>query len=116
MPSMIGSITSPKEAMFYKKDRRTTVQCLLCPRECVVPDGKRGFCRNRKNQGETLYTFVHGRLAVVDIDPIQMISGTPILQLNYVKHPLHVCPLYRCLKNGLTQDGNMVFVNVNKSD
>jgi pyruvate formate lyase activating enzyme len=50
---------------------RKTVQCLLCPRECVISDGKRGFCRNRENQGGTLYTLIYGKPSVVDIGPIE---------------------------------------------
>ena len=65
------STLSPKEALFYKKLDGEDVQCLLCPRECVISDGKRGFCRNRENQGGTLYTLVYGRPAVVDIGPIE---------------------------------------------
>ncbi|MGA2316791.1 MAG: AmmeMemoRadiSam system radical SAM enzyme [Thermodesulfobacteriota bacterium] len=57
--------------MFYKKKEREDVQCLLCPRECVISDGKRGFCRNRENRGGTLYTLVYGCPAVVDISPIE---------------------------------------------
>ena len=68
---MIGSVSPPKEAMFYKKDQGTSVQCLLCPRECVIPKGKIGFCRNRENQDGTLYTLVYGKPAVVDIGPIE---------------------------------------------
>jgi pyruvate formate lyase activating enzyme len=68
---MINSTSSHKEAVFYKKEKEDTVQCLLCPRECVIADGKRGFCRNRENQGGTLYTLVYGKPAVVDIGPIE---------------------------------------------
>jgi pyruvate formate lyase activating enzyme len=60
-----------REAMFYKSVNAQNVQCLLCPRECVISDGKRGFCRNRENRGGTLYTLVYGRPAVVDIGPIE---------------------------------------------
>jgi len=59
------------EAMFYKKIDGQDVQCLLCPRECLIPDGKRGFCRNRENRGGALYTLVYGKPAVVDIGPIE---------------------------------------------
>jgi len=59
------------EAMFYKKLGGETVQCLLCPRECIISEGKRGFCRNRKNRGGTLYTLVYGKPSVVDIGPIE---------------------------------------------
>jgi len=68
---MIDSNSSPKEALFYKKTDSQDVQCLLCPRECLVVDGKRGFCRNRENRGGILYTLVYGKPAVVDIGPIE---------------------------------------------
>lgn len=57
--------------MFYKEADGQNVQCLLCPRECVVPDGKRGFCRNRENRGGALYTLVYGKPSVVNIGPIE---------------------------------------------
>jgi pyruvate formate lyase activating enzyme len=60
-----------REAMFYKKLDGQDVQCLLCPRECVISDGKRGFCRNRENQKGNLYTIVYGKPSVVDIGPIE---------------------------------------------
>ncbi len=60
-----------REAMFYKNIDPQTVQCQLCPRECVIGDGKRGFCRNRENQKGKLYTLVYGEPAVVDIGPIE---------------------------------------------
>jgi len=60
-----------KEAMFYKNLDAQEVQCLLCPRECVISDGKRGFCRNRENRKGRLYTVVYGKPSVVDIGPIE---------------------------------------------
>jgi pyruvate formate lyase activating enzyme len=60
-----------KEAMFYRKLQREDVQCFLCPRECVIGDGKRGFCRNRENHEGKLYTIAYGRPCVVDIGPIE---------------------------------------------
>jgi len=60
-----------REAMFYKKENGTTVQCLLCPRGCIISDGKRGFCRNRENREGTLYTLAYDHPAVVDIGPIE---------------------------------------------
>ena len=60
-----------REAMFYKNPNGQNVQCLLCPRECVISDGRRGFCRNRENQKGKLYTVVYGKPSVVDIGPIE---------------------------------------------
>lgn len=63
--------TPHREATFYTKLDGQTIQCQLCPRECVIGDGKRGFCRNRENQKGKLYTIVYGKPAVVDIGPIE---------------------------------------------
>jgi pyruvate formate lyase activating enzyme len=71
MRLMIDSILSAKEAMFYKKVNEGDVQCLLCPRECIISYGKRGFCRNRENRKGKLYTIVYGKPTVVDIGPIE---------------------------------------------
>jgi pyruvate formate lyase activating enzyme len=72
-PNEARGKTTPnlKEAMFYKNVNGQTVQCLLCPRECIINDGKRGFCRNRENRKGKLYTKVYGKPSVVDIGPIE---------------------------------------------
>ena len=59
------------EARFYKKLANKTVQCELCPRQCVVAEGKRGHCRVRENRGGTYYTLVHSRVTAAHIDPIE---------------------------------------------
>lgn len=63
-----------KEAMFYKNLDANTVQCQLCPRECIIRDGKRGFCRNRENQKGKLYSIVYGKPCAVDVGPIEKAS------------------------------------------
>jgi pyruvate formate lyase activating enzyme len=63
--------SSVREAMFYKNLDAQTVQCQLCPWECVLSEGKRGFCRNRENRKGKLYSIVYGKPAVVDIGPIE---------------------------------------------
>ncbi|MDI7260226.1 MAG: AmmeMemoRadiSam system radical SAM enzyme [Thermodesulfobacteriota bacterium] len=63
--------TPLREAMFYANLDGQSVQCLLCPRECVISDGKRGFCRNRENKRGKLYSMVYGKPCVVDIGPIE---------------------------------------------
>ena len=74
MNEAMGKSSTPtpvREAMFYKNLNDQNVQCLLCPRECVISDGRRGFCRNRENQKGKLYTIVYGKPSVVDIGPIE---------------------------------------------
>ncbi len=60
-----------KEAGFYQKLPNKMVQCKLCPRECVVADGERGYCRVRENRGGTYYTLVYSRVVAAHIDPIE---------------------------------------------
>jgi len=59
------------EASFYEKLPAKTVRCKLCPRECVVEDGKRGYCRVRENHAGTYYSLVHSRVCAAHIDPIE---------------------------------------------
>jgi len=61
----------PREAMFYERVNGQDVHCLLCPRECFIDDGERGFCRNRENREGKLYTVVHGKPCAVNIGPIE---------------------------------------------
>ncbi len=60
------------EALYYDKLDNSTVQCQLCPRKCVIPEGRRGFCGVRENRGGILYTLSYGKLVSInDQDPIE---------------------------------------------
>jgi len=75
----------PMEARFYKKLGDGKVNCQLCFRQCVIPQGSRGFCRNRENRNGTLYSVVYGKAAALQLDPIEKepmfhnLPGTDIL-------------------------------------
>ena len=47
------------------------IQCQLCPRQCVVADGRRGFCGVRENRGGQYYSLVYGNPCAVHVDPIE---------------------------------------------
>lgn len=66
----IGLI-KPRSALYYKKLPAKTIKCLLCPRQCVVTDKKRGFCRVRENQGGEYYSLAYSNPCAVHIDPIE---------------------------------------------
>ena len=76
---------SLREAMFYRKLGDKRVWCQMCFRKCIIPEGERGFCRNRENRKGTLYNLVHGKPSAIHIDPIEkepqfhMLPGTEIL-------------------------------------
>ena len=47
------------------------VQCRLCPRQCRIPDGGRGFCQVRENRGGSLFSLAYGRPVALAIDPVE---------------------------------------------
>jgi pyruvate formate lyase activating enzyme len=59
------------EARFYEKLDRKRVQCAVCPRNCVIDDGRRGICGTRENQGGVLFSLVYGQIAAEHLDPIE---------------------------------------------
>ncbi|MEA3515220.1 MAG: AmmeMemoRadiSam system radical SAM enzyme [Nanoarchaeota archaeon] len=60
-----------KECMFYEKLKENTVQCHLCPRHCMIAEGKRGNCKVRENQKGKLYSLVYAKPCAIAIDPIE---------------------------------------------
>ena len=60
-----------KEALLYEKLSHKMVHCHLCPRDCVIPEGKTGFCGVRKNVDGTLFALTYGRVVSIAIDPIE---------------------------------------------
>lgn len=60
-----------KEAYLYEKQSGGRVRCLLCPRLCVIADGKTGFCKVRKNIGGTLYAQSYQKATHITIERIE---------------------------------------------
>ena len=67
----IGEKRGMREALFYTKMGPDAVKCLLCPNECVLSDGQRGFCRVREPVDGKLYTLVYELVCSAHIDPIE---------------------------------------------
>ena len=63
------------------------VVCTLCPRQCHIPEGSRGFCFVRANVDGRLVLTTYGRSSGFCIDPIEkkplnhFLPGTPVLSL-----------------------------------
>jgi pyruvate formate lyase activating enzyme len=47
------------------------IQCDLCPRECRLADGQRGFCFVRAREGDGLILTTYGRSSGFCVDPIE---------------------------------------------
>ena len=60
-----------KEASYYKKLKNGNVQCLLCPKNCVIKKENYGFCNARKNIDGKLHSVVYSNPCAVHIDPIE---------------------------------------------
>jgi pyruvate formate lyase activating enzyme len=65
--------------------REEQVVCTLCPRECALREGQRGFCFVRQNIADELVLTTYGRSSGFCIDPIEkkplnhFLPGTPVL-------------------------------------
>lgn len=76
-----------REAAWYKKREGAQVECVLCPRHCVVADQENGWCGVRSNNKGIYYTHVFGRPVTIANDPIEkkplfhFHPGTDVLSL-----------------------------------
>ncbi|MGR3319267.1 MAG: AmmeMemoRadiSam system radical SAM enzyme [Candidatus Anammoxibacter sp.] len=76
-----------KEAMIYKSIDHETVQCHLCPHNCVILEGNTGFCGVRQNKNGKLYALTYGLISSAAIDPIEkkplyhFYPGTPTMSV-----------------------------------
>ncbi|MBD3235551.1 MAG: AmmeMemoRadiSam system radical SAM enzyme [Candidatus Eisenbacteria bacterium] len=74
-------------ARHYEKLEGRKVLCRLCPRECRVARGERGYCGVRENRDGDYFTLVHGRACAIHVDPIEkkplfhFLPGTQALSL-----------------------------------
>lgn len=59
-----------KEALYFRQ-LKNGVQCVLCPRFCFIREGEKGFCRNRINIENRLFTNAYNNLCAVHIDSIE---------------------------------------------
>ena len=66
-----GLIKTKLSPWFTHLDKKA-VQCELCPKQCHIPRGKRGYCRVRENQGGELYTLVYGNPCALHLEPIEL--------------------------------------------
>jgi pyruvate formate lyase activating enzyme len=59
-----------KQALFYEK-LNGDVQCNLCPRNCKISQNNRGICDVRENKNGELFSLVYGKIASMNVDPIE---------------------------------------------
>ncbi len=78
-------MSAPPTKWWHVDEADGRVVCDLCPRECRLQDGQRGFCFVRENDGGEMRLTTYGRSTGFCIDPIEkkplnhFLPGTPIL-------------------------------------
>ncbi|MGI6678284.1 MAG: AmmeMemoRadiSam system radical SAM enzyme [Dehalobacterium sp.] len=60
-----------KEALYYRILENNRILCELCPRNCVIKPGNRGFCRARENRDGVLFSLNYGKITALAVDPIE---------------------------------------------
>src|SRR3990170_1662127 len=65
------SIAERYPAKYWHRLDDGRIQCDLCPRDCKLHDGKRGFCFVRQNVGGQMVSTTYGRSTGFSIDPIE---------------------------------------------
>ncbi len=79
-----------KKALFWSCLKGRKVKCELCPRFCMISEGKTGYCKVRQNQKGRLFSLVYGRPCSFNPDPIEkkplfhFAPGTQCLSLSTV--------------------------------
>ena len=90
--SLSSSVLKVGDYEIMNSDLRETsdskrVECLLCPRQCRIANGKTGRCLARINKDGRLYSRFYGRPCSIAVDPIEkkplfhFLPGSPILSL-----------------------------------
>ncbi len=60
-----------KEAEFYEQHKDNKVQCLLCPHNCIISNGKLGICKVRRNIDGKLIAENYGQVSSMAFDPVE---------------------------------------------
>ncbi len=88
------------------------IRCLLCRHYCNLKDGQTGICGVNKNENGSLVNTVYGKVAALNIDPIEkkplyhFLPGTTALSIGTVGCNLQ-CPF--CQNWQISQTGDLSF-------
>lgn len=69
----MGTESTPnvRESGFQESLPDGKARCLVCPRGCVIAEGRRGFCHTRLNRGGRVHTLTYGLASSVMADTIE---------------------------------------------
>ena len=81
----MNPLTEPYIGRYWRKTDSGQILCYLCPRNCLMKEGQRGFCFVRQNIKGQLVLTTYGRSSGFCVDPIEkkplnhFFPGTSIL-------------------------------------
>lgn len=58
-------------APYYKKSGSNTIQCFICPNQCILQERQIGLCKAKQNIKGELYSTTYGQIAARHVDPIE---------------------------------------------
>jgi pyruvate formate lyase activating enzyme len=64
-------MTTPYPARWWHRLDDGRIQCDLCPRDCRLAEGQRGFCFVRQRVGDQMVLTTYGRSSGFCVDPIE---------------------------------------------
>ncbi|MDP3180104.1 MAG: radical SAM protein, partial [Spirochaetaceae bacterium] len=59
------------EGAYWRAREDGRINCLLCPRRCLLADGERGSCRVREARAGALVLPYYAAITSLAIDPIE---------------------------------------------
>ncbi len=59
-----------RPALLWEELPGHKVQCNVCERRCIIPEGHRGFCGARYNYGGELYVITYGNISSMSNNPM----------------------------------------------
>lgn len=68
---LIFGLVKSSPAQWFSRLEGRQVRCILCPRQCLIAQGQRGYCRVRENRAGELYSLVYGNPCVIHLDPVE---------------------------------------------
>lgn len=60
-----------EEAKYYNKIEENSVECNICPRNCIIKEGGFGICNAKKNIEGKLFSINYGEITSMNLDPIE---------------------------------------------
>ncbi len=60
-----------KESRYYEEMGNGVVRCTICPHNCIIKIGRKGFCQAIQNFDGKLFSINYGQITAIHLDPIE---------------------------------------------